>query len=562
MPWVPEFEGDFPTLGWHIADQMAEYLGRPDAGDDDTHEPFLLTAEQQDFLNELYRIDPFTGRRVIHRASLIRPRGWGKSPFVAGIMIAEAIFDVVPDGWDAAGQPVGKPWSKLRTPYVAIAAVTEEQTQNTWEPLLEMLRQGPAVDEFDLDPMDTFVALRRGRIQPITASPTSIKGFKAVAASLDQTETWLKSNRGVKLAQTLRNNATKLGGVTIETPNAYTLGENSVAEQSYQFWADIKSGKYENLAEIRSIYFDHRPAPGNTQIDDMDSLVHGLRVAYGDSSNHPDGCLLHEPPCGPGWSDVHRTALDFFDTANDPAVMRADFLNQIDAARDAYVSDPEMRACIEKGKNIVVGKHEPVTLGFDGSEGRKDKRIADSTVLIGYSVTQRHFFRIGIWEQPDGPSGVGWRPPKLEIEQAVAQAFKDYNVVGFYADPSAGWAGEVKTWEAKHHKRLKAKMSTAEPIRWRQKDVSRTCDEFGQLYSMIRQEEVSFDGDIRLLQHFLNARRDPRRFGYVLKKQDDNQDYGKIDAAWGAMFAFAAGNDALGKGVGTETKRRAPRRLR
>ena len=560
MPWVPEFEGDFPTLGWHIADQMAEYLGRPDAGDDETFDPFVLTAEQQDFVNELYRIDPFTGRRVIHRAALIRSRGWGKSPFVAGLMIAEAIFDVYPDGWDANGQPVGKPWSKVRTPYVAIAAVTEEQTQNTWEPLLEMLRQGSAVNEFDLDPMDTFVSLRRGRIQPITASPNSIKGFKAVAASLDQTETWVRGNHGVKLAQTLRNNATKLGGVTIETPNAYTLGEQSVAEKSFQFWDDIQSGKYKNLADVQSIYFDHRPAPADTEIDDMDSLVHGLRVAYGDSSNHPDGCLIHEPACEPGWVDVHRAALDFFDTSNDPAVMRADFLNQIDAARDAFVTDPEMRACLKP--DIEISKSEPVTLGFDGSEGRKDKRLADSTVLIGYSVTQRHVFKIGIWEQPDGPKGEGWKPPKLEIEAAVAQAFKDYNVVGFYADPSAGWAGEVKQWESNHHRKLKAKMSPTEPIRWKQKDVTRTCDTFEQLYSAIRQQEISFDGDPTLLQHFLNARRDPRRAGYVLKKADDNQDYGKIDASWGAMFAFAAGNDAIGKGVMSDTKRRAPRRLR
>lgn len=562
MPWVPQFEGDFPTLGWAIADQMAAYLGRPDAGDDDIFDPFVLTVEQQEFLNELYRIDPVTGRRMIHRGSLIRPRGWGKSPFVGGIMIAEGIFDVVPDGWDADGQPVGKPWSKVRTPYVAIAAVSEEQTKNTWEPLLEMLRQGSAPDEFNLEPMDSFVALERGRIVPITSSATTIKGFKAVAASLDQTETWVRSNGGVKLAQTLRNNATKLGGVTIETPNAYTLGERSVAEQSFEFWADIQSGKYKNLEDVRSIYFDHRPAPASTQIDDMDSLVHGLRIAYGDSAKHADGCLLHDPPCAPGWFDVHRGALDFFDTANDPAVMRADFLNQIDAARDAYVSDPEIRACVEAGAGKTVGKSEPVTLGFDGSEGRKDKHLADSTVLMGYSVTQRHFFLIGMWEQPDGPTGEGWRPPKLEIEQAVAKAFREYNVVGFYADPSAGWAGEVKSWEAAHHKRLKAKMSVAEPIRWKQKDVTRTCETFEQLYSSIRQVEVTFDGDPAVIRHFLNARRDPRRAGYVLKKADDNQDYGKIDATYGAAFAFAAGNDAIGKGVTANTRRRMPRQLR
>lgn len=554
MPWVPQYEGDFPTLGWTVADQMAAYLGRPDAGDDDVFNPFILTAEQQDFLNEIYRLDPFTGKRVIHRSSLIRPRGWGKSPYVGAIMIAEAIFDVVPDGWDAKGQPVGKPWSKVRTPYVAIAAVTEEQTRNTWEPLLEMLRQGSAPDEFELEPMDSFVALRRGRIQPITASPNSIKGFKAVAASLDQTETWVRGNHGVKLAQTLRNNATKLGGITIETPNAYTLGERSVAESSHEFWDQIQSGRYKNLDDVKSIHFDHRPAPPKTQIDDTESLVRGLRIAYGDSSGHADGCLIHEPPCEPGWVDVHRIALDFLDTSNDPSVMRADFLNQIDVARDAFVSEPEMRAIQKLG--VEISSTEPVTLGFDGSEGRK-RGIADSTVLVGYSVTQKHLFKIGLWEQPEGPKGDGWRPPKLEIEAEVRKAFKDYNVVGFYADPSAGWAGEVKGWEAEYHKRLKVKMSVNEPIRWMQKNISRTCEVFDQLYSSISSSEVSYDGDPAMTRHFLNARRDPRRAGYVLKKPDDDQDFSKIDLTWAAMFAFACGIDALGKGVTQSAPRRS-----
>jgi len=558
MPWKPQSKNDFPTLGWHVADQMTEYLGRPDAGDDDTHDPFVPTVEQQEYLNELYRLDPLTCRRLVHRSVLQRSRGWGKSPFVGGIMISEAMFEVVPDGWDADGQPVAKPWSSVRTPYVAIAAVTEEQTKNTWEPLLEMLRNGSAPDEFGCDPMDSFVSLRRGRIVPITASPLSIKGFKAVAASLDQTETWLRSNSGVKLAQNLRNNATKLGGVTIETPNAFTLGEGSVAEKSQEFWDQIKSGKYARLEDVRSIYFDHRPAPPTTDIGDHDSLIHGLRVAYGDSARHPDGCLLHKPACHDGWVDLERIALDFLDTSNDPAVMRADFLNQVDVARDAYVTDPELRAVIKDKK---ITKSEPVTLGFDGSEGRR-QGVADSTVLVGYSVTQKHLFKIGIWEQQDGPKGEGWRPPKLEIESAVAKAFRDYNVVGFYADPSAGWAGEVKTWEAAHSSRLKAKLTVAEPIRWRQKEISRTVETFAQLYSAIAggPDEITIEDDPDMIRHFLNARRDPRRGGYVLKKPDDNQDFAKIDLTWGCAFAFAAGNDALGKGV-TNTRRRTARRI-
>ena len=556
MPWRP-LDGElFPSLGWHVADQMAEYLAAPGA---DEFEPFEVTREQLEFLVRLYEIDPVTNVRVKHRAVLQRSRGWGKSPFLGAIGIAEAIFDVVCDGWDSDGQPVGKPWSSIRTPLVLITAVSEEQARrNTWTPLLEMLRGGSAVDEFGLDPMDTFVALQRGKIEMATAAARSLKGAPPVAAIMDQTEEWVQGNGGKRLAQVLRNNATKLGGVTIESPNAFTPGERSVAEDSAKFWEQIKSGKYKNLEHVRSLLYDHREAPADTDVTDHDSLVHGLRIAFGDSSGHPDGCLLHEPPCAPGWSPIERIALDFWDTSNDPQVMRADFLNQITHATNSFVSQPELRAIIDAER--VISKSEPITLGFDGSEGRKDARIADSTVLIGYSITQKHFFKIGVWEQPDGPAGEGWRPPVIEVEAAVRDTFKNFNVVGFYADPSAGWAGQVKTWEAEYHKRLKVKLFAQEPIKWRQKDVSRTCDAFANLHSAIVAGDVTYDGSKELTAHLLNARRDARRNGYVLIKPHDDQDYSKVDAAWGMAFAHAAGIDGAGQ---TLTKTRtAPRRIR
>lgn len=325
MPWKSLGPGDFPTLGWLVADQMAAYLGRPDAGDDEQHEPFIVTREQQDALNEIYRLDRRTCKRVVHRAAIMKPRGWGKSPFVGAIMIAEAMFDVVPVGWDAQGQPVAAPWSRFRTPYVAVAAVTEEQTRNTWDPILEMLRNGSAPDVFGCDPMDTFVALDRGSIRQITSSPNSAKGGPVIAASLDQTETWVASNHGVKLAQTLRNNVTKRGGVTIETPNAFMIGEGSVAERSMQFWNKLQSSKG-NATERRMVFFDQRPTP-NVDIDNHDDLIRGLRIAYGDSSKDPRGCVLHDPPCRPGWVDLERIARDFRDESNDRQMMRADFLN-------------------------------------------------------------------------------------------------------------------------------------------------------------------------------------------------------------------------------------------
>lgn len=75
MPWKPQSEDDFPTLGWEAIDWMTAYLSRPDTPD---YEPFVPTPEQEDFILRYYQVDPETGRRKIIRGVISRGRGWGK----------------------------------------------------------------------------------------------------------------------------------------------------------------------------------------------------------------------------------------------------------------------------------------------------------------------------------------------------------------------------------------------------------------------------------------------------------------------------------------------------
>ena len=140
----PAFPGEVPTLGHAVIDWMTDYLATPDR---EEYVPFVLTREQAEFILNFYRLDPATGRRVIRRGVISRPKGWGKSPFLSAIAIAEGLAPVVFDGWDADGRPVGKPWSRVRTPLVHLLAVSESQTANAWVPMLEMIRQGPVFDE-------------------------------------------------------------------------------------------------------------------------------------------------------------------------------------------------------------------------------------------------------------------------------------------------------------------------------------------------------------------------------------------------------------------------------
>jgi hypothetical protein len=537
----PEYEGEFPTLGYQVLDWITEMLAAPNRGE---YEPFIPTLEQAEFALDFYRLHPATGKRAVRRGVLSRPRGWGKSPFLAALACAEALGPVVPDGWDAHGEPVGVGWERVRTPLVHVAAVSEDQTDNTWVPLLEMLRNGNAVDEYPgLEPLDTFVNLPRGQIEPVTSSAASRKGNPIVFAVFDQTEEWTVSNGGKRLARVMRTNAAKIDGTTLESPNAFIPGLGSVAEDTAAYAKQIADGRVRGDG---GLLWDHREAPPETDPTDRESLVAGLRYAYGDSSDHPDGCVIHTPACAPGWSPIERHVAEFWDTGNDPQELRSDFLNQITHAADAWWSQPEWAAVADRTKRVLDG--ERIVIGFDGSR-KRSRGVTDATALIGCRVRDGHIFTLGVWEQPPGPEGKDWRVPVLEVLAAVADAFERYDVVGMYADP-AKWEGHVASWEAAYGPQLKVKATRDHPVEWymtggRAVLIVRALEKFN---SAIVDHELTHDGSGPLTRHILNARRRPGRSGMqMMKAHPDSPD--KIDAAVAAMLAWQCRLDAVAKGL-------------
>lgn len=534
MPWKPDFPGEQPSLGWSILDWMTEMLAQPDCAD---YRPLQLTAEQAQFILNWYRVDPLTGRFTYRRGIMSRAKGWGKSPMMGAIGAAEALAPVVFDGWDADGKPVGKPWVEVRTPRVQFAALNEDQTRNAYEPMAEMLREGPVMDYYDVEPMETFVALPKGRIEYITAAALSKEGEKPVFCALDQTEGWVKSNGGVNLAAVLRRNAGKVGGRTLETPNSYRPGMGSVSEASFAYAHAIEEGR----ATETGLLVDHREAPADTDMSDDDSLRAGLLHAYGDSAREAGG-----------WVDVERIMAEIRDPATDPQDARQYYLNQVTHASDAWVSKPEIMAAVDTSKEVVPG--DTIVLGFDGSRGRVRGK-ADATALVGMRVVDKHLFTIRVWEKRD-MDPQDWSPNVAEVDAVVRETFEDYNVVGFYADPS-GWTGQVAQWEADFSRQLRVRASQNEPIAaWPRGKDSRVGEYVERLRQAVVMQEMTWDGSSALMRHMLNARRRSTRSGYLLYKQfPDSPD--KIDAAYAAVMAYKACLDAIAQGA---TKKKRKRR--
>lgn len=562
MPWRgPEFEGDAPTLGWTFLDWAYEYLVVPDgplAG-----EQLVLTPDQALFFLDFYRLHPVTGKRVIRRAVLSRAKNSGKSPIMAAWAAFEALGPAVPNGWDADGEPVGAPWRSLGyKPKVQLAAVSEDQAGNTFDALLDMIRGGPLVDEPGVEAMQTFVNVPRGRIEPVTASSTSREGFRPVACVLDQTESWLQANGGIRLAATLRRNLAKTGGSSIETPNAFRPGQNSVAEYSHKAWVLQQEGKLRSSEA--GILFDHREMPPETDIYDHDSLLEGLRYAYGCSADAP--CALAErgehAAHEPGWVDLERVIADFWDPSTDPSDGRMFFGNQITSASDAWVTSQEWLSCgPQRGDTPrVIDPREPIVLGFDGSRSRTRGK-ADATGLVAVTVKDGHVFDepSWTWEQPDGVSD--WEVPAAEVDATVRECFKRFHVVGFYADP-ARWESYVADWEAAFGSKLKVKASPKHPVSWwmtGQRGVI-VAKAIAQLHTAIVNGEMSHNGSAALTRHVLNARRKIRGDQVHIGKEFADS-VNKIDKAVAMVAAWQARMDAVAAGLAEVKVRRAPRRI-
>ena len=564
MPWKPLDEDDpFPTLGWYALDWIAENLtvyDGPAIG-----EPLTFTQEQADFVLRFYEVDPkFEGPatrpgekhlrrgRLVRRALLSRPKGWGKSPLVAALCLLEALGEVVMDGWDANGQPVGRPWNEMGLkPLVQIVAVSEDQTANTWMPCIDMARNSPVYDNYEIEPMETFINVPRGRIEAVTSAGLSREGFRPVFTAMDQTESWLQSNGGWRLARTIRRNTMKTGGSTVETPNAFEPGEESIAEQSWHAHQTQVKGK--NRRKKRDLLLDHREAPATTDIYDEDSLREGLIYAYGDSAAENGG-----------WVNIDNVIDEFWDENTDVQEGRRYFLNQITHSGDAYLSAIELAACVEPK---VVAPREPIVLGFDGSMGRA-KGKADATALIACRISDGYMWQVLIREPPNNPKEAReWVAPVFEFDTAVAQMFRDYKVVGFYADPS-GWEAHVAKWEKLYGPKLRVKSGGegGHPIMaWPRGKTGNVVPFIKRLKSSILASadartkahspdpadligigEFTYDGSFELTQHFLNAKMRKSTTGYLLAK-DFPESPRKIDGAYAAVLAWKARLDALAK---------------
>lgn len=509
MPWCgPEASGwPYPTLGWQVGQWIEENCVIPDG--DHVGEPYLLTDEMWQILLEHYRIKPnasaekYKSAWAYRRSLVVRPQKWGKGPFTAAMVCAEAVGPVVFAGWDAQGEPVGRPWP---SPHIQITATSEEQTMNVYGALLPMIQEGPLADQIP-DTGETRINVPRSRgrglIEPVTAAARSRLGQRITFAVQDETQLWTPSTGGIALAQNQLRGLAGVGGRSIQTTNAWDPSEGSYAQQTFE-------------AQDGKVYVDYRQAPAH--------------LSY---TNKRDRARIHKHVYGDSWwvdlDVIEDEAASLIKT--DPGNAERFFGNRVVYGKGRWIPEATLVAA-ERPDEDVPDDGAEVCLGFDGSESNDWSAIIgithEGTVFV---PTYGPDHRPCVWDPEDFDGHI----PRGEVHAAVDELQQRWRVRRFYCD-AHDWRSEIAEWSMRY----------GNAFEWDMSRTDRVHRQLQQLEVDLATKSVGYLPSRVLTTHIRNARRVAKRnMKYTLGKASETQ---KIDAAMSMLLAHAARMDAISAG--------------
>lgn len=327
---------------------------------------------------------------------------------------------------------------------------------------------------------------------------------------------------------------------SLETTTMYQPGENSVAEQTYDFAKLIQEGRARN----DRLLFDHRfSAMTDAEFtDNSDEGAERLRAAVVEALGE-----------AAGWNDVDTILNHIYDPRNDVRSSKRYFLNDIAAPVDAWIEPAQLEPLLAD-KQLRPG--DKITLGFDGAVSK------DATALVACRISDGLLVPLRIDECPDGAEALTWRVDQQAFDAAVADAFDLYDVVGFFADPPF-WQDWVAKWENEYGTNLQVSAGKNAIEFYTNRD-SLICPAVERLHTDVLQQRILFSDrklpsgdslpmDVQFRRHFINARSAERRGGTVIYKESQKSPK-KIDAAMAGILAWAARGEFLDEPVKPKKK--------
>lgn len=531
---VPPFDEEpWPSLGGPICDLIED---RAVFGPGSLKgEPAVLDDEKRAAIWKAYEVYPrgheLEGRRRFRRVRFSWRKGTAKTEFGAWITFAELHPDapVRFDGWDASGNPVGRP---VRDPYIPMLAYTQEQVHElAYGALMVVCQEGEDADLFDVT-LDRIIRLGpRGRADgkavPLAGSPNARDGARTTFQYYDETHRLdLPASR--QAYSTMEANLPKrplddpwsLGTTTAGVP-----GGGSVAELDKDEAEAIDRGEVE---EPELFYF-HREAGPEHELVTLKGRIEAVREASG--------------PAVAQWSDLRGIARQWDRHGADHRYLERTWLNRWTQAEAQAFDSKRWREELAR-PDAKIPRRSLIALGFDGS------RWKDTTALVATCLKTGLQQVLGLWvPTEDRPVDPG------EVVATWDEAFKHYQVARFYGDPAQGWDEPLALAQGKYgHKTVLFFYTDSRNLR-RTAEMCRTYD------SAQRGGEVTHDGHEEFARHIGAAQRreikmvdDEGKPLWVMEKERHDSP-NKIDLAMAGGLSWQARLDAIASGAKPSSSR-------
>lgn len=533
---VPNYSIPHPqtTLGYFLADWLANHAVVPQG--DTAGEYFEPTIDHKIFLANHYIVRPDAQRGEKSAAFKYRRSAWvaaqkiGKSPGIAGHALIEfvgpSLFDgfatgsetyrcadyACPCGWEydyMAGEPMGRPWP---TPRIQLAAVVEDQVENTWGALIPMIDNGPLAnvipktgEQFIRHPSGN----RDSRIEIVTSKATSKLGARITAAFPDETGLYNDSNKMREFNNTLIRGLGGMGGRMVESSNPPDATEGSWLQKD-----TMEAG-------LPDVYVHHYPPPKHLDFADDDDrhLIFSYNYQFSP------------------WvdlRDIEATAVDLM--RENPGEAERFYGNRVVAGTNYWIKQTiwDLRAAEPR---IEVKPRTKICLGFDGSETNDWTGFRAETLdFHQFTPTYHNGTRSTIWD----PRKWNGRIPRLEVDSALADILSEYDVVRAYFDPF-GWRSELAEWSAKYGDLI---------VEFSTNRLNQMWESLEAFKTIVLDDESTFshDGDETVSIHVRNAvERAVGGFSkyYIVKASEDQ----KIDLTMSSVLAHQATLDAVKSGA-------------
>lgn len=506
------------TLGWQVIGWISEFLRIPTK----TGEPGKLTKEQVRFILWWYALNE-QGEFIYRTGVLQRCKGWGKDPVAALLCIVEFVgparfshFDP-----DVAGGAVGE---QVPEAWVQIAATAKDQTKNT-ATMFPALMTKHLISTYGIIAANEIWRADSGarRIEIVSSNAGTLQGNRSTFVLMNETHEWTPGRSGKALYETLDGNVTKVDGRWLAITNAFMPGQDSVAEDLRRDFQDVIDGI--QLFDTGQLY-------DSIEADERAPMTpHAMRI------------ILPKVRGDAWWLPVEGTIKSALAGSRAISKSRRMYYNQIVASEDALYTESQWVALRDTDLELRPG--DRIVLGFDGSKTR------DATALVAIRVSDNAAFLLHLQES----QGDGWEVDRVKVGTAVHSAFRQFRVVGFYADV-AEWQSYLDEWHQTYGERLLVKANASgSAIAWDMRQGGgKVTWAHERLFDSIKEGKLRHNGDVQLQRHVLAARIRENSYGVTFGKETEGSSIHKIDAYAALLLAHEALHDFRTKAREAPTK--------